>query len=34
MLAIYGDGNGNAIVVSLKDVNSDWLCLDGVTIMN
>ena len=32
MLAAYGDGNGNTIIVSLKDINSDWLCFDGITI--
>lgn len=32
MLAAYGDGSGNTIVVSLKDINSDWLCFDGVVI--
>ena len=32
VLAAYGDGNGNTIIVSLKDINSDWLCFDGMTI--
>lgn len=32
VLAAYGDGNGNTIIVSLKDINSDWLCFDGITI--
>ncbi len=32
MLAAYGDGNGNTIIVSLKDINSDWLCFDGIVI--
>lgn len=32
MLAAYGDGNGNTIIVSLKDINSEWLCFDGITI--
>ena len=32
MLAAYGDGSGNTIIVSLKDINSDWLCFDGIVI--
>ena len=32
VLAAYGDGNGNTIIVSLKDINSEWLCFDGITI--
>lgn len=32
MLAAYGDGNGNTIIVSLKDINSEWLCFDGIII--
>ena len=32
VLAAYGDGNGNTIIVSLKDINSDWLCFDGIVI--
>ena len=30
VLDIYEDGT----VVVVKDVNSDWLCLDGITINN
>ena len=33
-LAVYDDGVGNGTIVVVRDVNSDWLCLDGITINN
>ena len=33
-LGVYDDGAGNGTVVVVRDVNSDWLCLDGITINN
>lgn len=33
-LAIYGDGAGNGTVVVVKNVDSNWLCFDGIVITN
>ena len=34
MLAVYDDGAGNGTVVVVRDVNTNWLCFDGITINN
>lgn len=33
-LAIYDDGAGNGTVVVVKNVDSNWLCFDGIVITN
>lgn len=33
-LAVYDDGVGNGTIVVVKDVNTSWLCFDGITINN
>lgn len=34
MLAVYDDGTGNGTIVVVRDVNTNWLCFDGITINN
>jgi hypothetical protein len=33
-LAVYDDGVGNGTVVVVRDVNTSWLCFDGIKINN
>lgn len=33
-LAVYDDGVGNGTIVVVRDVNTSWLCFDGIKINN